>query len=264
MDPKLSDRLPFIIVFIIGIILVIDLVNVFIIGGPSFFSLLFRSGNAVPASATLPPTPATGDPSTVNGTAGAAAALAATTPPGPAIYVPPAATPVPVVSYISIVTPIVTAAADQSISRVLPTATVTRENDAYVYIYSGNLSYLSGGSPTAMALDVNEPPLVINYRVFPVNVTDSKVVVNSSRKKELRTDIIVNSTNPSPDASFTITVFDRDSGQKISQDGYGYLYGNVPEKTFVIRKAGKFIVQFEGFLTEAHVDMLLKREGNIV
>ena len=257
MDSRLSDRVPVIIVFVIGVILFIDLVNVFFIGGPSFFSLIFKSGNAASGSGSSPAVTVTEKSSVVN--------VQASPPPGSVIFVPTMATPVPVVSYVSVVTPIVTQTDDlTTFLRTPPTVPVTPEQDTYIYIYSGNLSYLSGESPTAVAFDVKEPPLVINYNVIPVIVKDSKVAVNRSAKKELRTDMMINFTYPSPDSSFFITIYDRKSGEKIAQDGYGRLYGLIPQKTFIVREVGSYIVQFEGSESEAHVDMLLKREGNIV
>ncbi|MDD1693359.1 MAG: hypothetical protein LUQ71_01415 [Methanoregula sp.] len=255
MDLKLSDHVPIIIVLIIGFILVVDLVNVFFIGGPSFFSLIFKSGNAASASNTLP---ATGNSSV--------ALVSAGTSTGSAIFVPTTATPVPVVSYISVVTPIESSSDDQPVYRMLTEPARTQPQDTYAYIYSGNLSYYHGEAPTAMAFDVKEPPLVINYQVIPMITDDSRIVKNQteSAKKAGQTDQLVNSTYASPQSAFTVTVYDRNSGGEIAQDGYGLAYGMIPEKTFTVREAGSYIIQLDGKFVDVHVDMLLKREGNIV
>ena len=255
MDPKLHDRLPIIIVFIIGIILVLDLVNVFFIGGPSLFSLIFKPGNA--ASGTPHDTILTGNSSLAVASKGTSSS--------PAIYVPPTATPVPVVSYVAVVTPIENGD-DQPAYRTLAAPTMKQQDDTYAFIYSGNLSYYYGEAPTAVAFDVKEPPLVIKYQVIPMIAEDHMLAKNqtASAKKAGMTDEIVNTTYASPLAVFTVTVYDRTSGGKISQDGFGTGYESCTEKTIVVRDAGKYIIQFDGKYVEAHVDMQLKREGNLV
>ncbi|MCK9630651.1 MAG: hypothetical protein M0R30_03325 [Methanoregula sp.] len=255
MDPKLHDRLPIIIVFIIGIILVVDLVNVFFIGGPSLFSLIFKSGNA--ASGT-PQDGILAKNSSIN-------EVPEGTSSSPAIFVPTTATPVPVVSYIEVVTPI-ESADDHPTYRTFAAPTMTQQDDTYAFIYSGNLSYYHGEAPTAVAFDVKEPPLMIKYQVIPM-ITDDHVLVKNqtaSAKKAGTIDEVVNTTYASPLAVFTVTVYDRNSGGKISQDGFGTEYGTCTEKTIVVRDAGKYIIQFDGEYVEAHVDMQLKREGNLV
>jgi len=50
MERKLSDHAFKFIVLIIGIIIVVDIANVFVIGGPSVFSLIFKPGNTISTS----------------------------------------------------------------------------------------------------------------------------------------------------------------------------------------------------------------------
>jgi len=255
MDQKLSDRLPIIIVFIIGIILVIDLVNVFVIGGPSFFSLIFKPGTAASGN------PAAGIPS---GTLENNASL--NNPSNSAIFVPTTATPVPVVSYVSEVTPIVKNTDYSPVFRTLATPAVTQETDTYALIYSRNLSYLLLENPTAVAFDVKEPPMLITYHIMPMMEQDSKLAVNNtpSAKKAGATEELVNTTYVSPEAVFTITVYDRTTGREIEKDGFGADYGLFIEKTMTVREAGTYLVQFDGRYVNAQVDIQIKRDGNIV
>ncbi|MCX6689112.1 MAG: hypothetical protein NTZ39_05425 [Methanoregula sp.] len=255
MDSKLSNRVPVIIVLVIGIILLVDIINVFVIGGPSFFSLIFKPGNAASTSGTSPAMVFPGISPGNNASAGSPASQA--------IFVPTTAIPVPTVKYVTVVTPIREETNNQSSLRIQSTSQPTQDQNDYALIYSQDLSFLSGQNMTAVAFDVKEPPLIINYNVFPVMVTDAMAFTNNSPSNKGREEII-NNTRPSDFSRFTVTVYDRKSGGKIAQDGYGGLYGITPQKTFVVREAGSYIIQFEGESTEVHVDMLLKREGNIV
>ncbi len=255
MNQSKTDRTLIIIVAIIGIILLVDIINVFIIGGPSVLTLISRQGSPAFANETPAPVEKTGIPAKMVASSPVSAS--------DAIFVPTKATPVPTVKYVSVVTPIVTSENARSSSpNILPTTQPPKEEN-YVLIYAEDLSYVSGKVPTAVSFDVKNPPLVINYNISPVMVFDSRYATNSSALKELRTDILINSTYPSPDAVFTVSVFDKTTGGKVAEDGYGRLYGITPKKTFVIREAGRYIIQFYGDDVDAHVEMLLKREGNI-
>ncbi|MCK9580312.1 MAG: hypothetical protein M0Q92_07655 [Methanoregula sp.] len=242
------------VALVIGVILLIDVVNVFLIGGPSFFSLILGQGSATAVSGSGSLAGNTQQP--------AGDKIPASS--GQAIFVPTKATPVPTVRYVSVVTPVTTPDPGQSSLRYIPPTTQAAPEESYALIYSDDLSYLAGEDPTAVAFDVKVPPLVIRYNVSPLIVTDSKMTINRSSKSELRTDILINYTYPSPDSEFTVTVFDKNSGRKLSDDGFGREFGMLTPKTFIVREAGSFIIQFDGDDAEAHVDMLLKNEGNIV
>ena len=56
MDRILSDRAIKIIIVVIGVIVVADVLNVFVLGGPSVFALLLNPGG------TRPGTPASSPP----------------------------------------------------------------------------------------------------------------------------------------------------------------------------------------------------------
>jgi len=257
MDKKISDRLPVILLLLIGIILIADIINVFALGGPSLFTLLVKpagAGSDVKSSAS----------SAFTGTA-APGNVSASGAAGSAIFVPTTATPVPVVSYVSSVTPVINSD-EQPVYRTLAAPSETPDESSYAYIYSGDLSYHLGEAPTAMNVNVREPPLVIEYEVTPLIVHDSKIGGNktTSAKKAGITDDLLNITYICPQSEFTVTIYDPRSHQEIMQDGFGLEYGHITKKTFTIRNAGEYIVQFDGNQVDAHVDMKIKREGNII
>jgi hypothetical protein len=271
MDRLVSDRGFKLIVLIVGIILAVDVVNVFVVGGPSVSSLLFRPGNAVAASevSSLPPEnnqvspvyapPADTVPRGAGGNISAVQKVGSPSATMPAIYVPTKETPVPVVQYCTEVTPIVPSK-DEPVERYVPLPTPTPLPDEYVTIYSKNLTYPN--EPTALAFDIKEAPLVIRYTVSPTNIHDFKVATNRTATKAYP-EISFNITRPSEDAWFTVTVFDRETGQRLEDDGYGETYGLVPEHTFTVHETGKYLIQFDGANANVQIDMRIKRKGNI-
>lgn len=257
MAQKISEHMPIILLIVVGLILLVDIINVFALGGPSFFSLIVNPGSvgSTPGSPVPPVTT-----SMIEGTN-----IAADTGNSQAIYVPTTATPVPVVSYISVVTPI-PEETDHIVYRNLATPTPTLEEDTYALIYAGDLSYYKGEDATAVAVAVREPPLVISYQIAPLMENATRLVGNNSpsAKRAGSTEQLINASYISPSAVFTITVYDSKTGARISQEGFGGSAGLFTENTVTVRDAGSFIVQFDGKFVDAHVDMKIKREGNIV
>jgi len=265
MESIKSDRAFKVIIVIIGIILVVDIINQFLIGGPSIFSLVFKSGNAVSAS-EISPLNSTSEnfmhmQPEENATGTRPAGSSSDT--SQAIYVPTKATPVPTVQYVSVVTPIMTTSTESAVRSSRPAMQTTQEQDEYVAIYSNDLSYIANTVPTAVAFDVANPPLIIKYTVSPLMIEDSKYFYNHTGTNAAYDDLL-NVTRPSETAVFTVTIYNKETGQEIDQDGYGGLYGIYPEKTYYLRQAGKYLLQFEGRDSSAHVDMYLKREGNLI
>ncbi|WP_321506251.1 hypothetical protein [uncultured Methanoregula sp.] len=261
MDRILSDRAVKIIVLIVGVILIIDMVNVFFVGGPSAASLVIKpgsvaSGSEISSSAATRPTP--GNISGTQNTESSSGSV-------PAIYVPTKATPVPTVPYVIEVTPIRDTTTTAPLRATPPPTQAAPEEDTYALIYSGDLSYLPTNAPTAVAFNVVNPPLVIKFTVDPVMTSHISVSINRSAKKTgpSSTDTFYNTTYPSEESRFTVTVYDKETGGKLDQDGYGGLFDQDTENTFIIRKPGSYLIQFEGVQSTVHVDMLLKKEGNI-
>jgi len=261
MDRIVSDRAVKIIVLIIGIILVIDLMNVFIVGGPSVFSLIFKSGNAASASeissGTIIKQTAIDESGSRN--------VGDLSMSAEAIYVPTKATPVATIAYVQEVTPIPKTTTTIRLFAPPPTQ-VSLEKEEYVLIYSKDLTYLPSNAPTAVAVNVIKPPLVIKFIVEPVMTSHVSVSINRSAKKSgpSSTDTLYNTTFPSENARFTATIYDKETGQKLDEDGYGGFYDQVVDNTFTVRKAGNYLVQFDGKQSTVHVEMELKKEGNII
>jgi|GEM_PF-1936122 len=274
MDRILSDRAIKILIVIVGIIVIIDVVNVFAMGGPSVFALIFKQGATGSTTGTssssgenvnrfsplsAAPANATFLQAGENSTAGSGSS------PGDiqAIYVPTKATPEPTVRYVTAVTPIQAETSESSLRYVQPQTQTLEVEDNYVTIYSDDLSYQTTGTPTAVALKVAEPPLIINFTVSPTMTLDSKLIYNHTATHQGH-DELVNVTRPSESSRFTVTIYDKDTGMQVDQDGYGGVYDQLADNTYTLREAGNYLIQFNGANADVHVDMFLKREGNIV
>jgi hypothetical protein len=267
MDRIISDRTFRFVLVIIGIILVIDIANVFIVGGPSVFAFLLKPAHTVTASEG---TASSGGfnplSSPGNRSPGVAPVRTGTTgQPGDiqAIYVPTKATPVPTVNYVTAVTPIRTPVPDYTPRIVASSVQTTQKPEDYALIYSNDLSYLSSTTPTAVVLDVTEPPLIVRYSVSPRITLDSKYFYNHTGTNKAREELL-NVSRPSESSWFTVTIYDKATGQELAQDGYGEIFSALPDKTFTWRTAGSFLVQFDGENSDVHVEMLLKKEGNLI
>ncbi|MEN6611280.1 MAG: hypothetical protein ABFC24_10585 [Methanoregulaceae archaeon] len=266
MDRILSDRAIKIIVVIIGIILVVDVANVFVVGGPSVFSLMFKSGTTGSSSmgtvySVSPVNDASGNV-TYNFDGKNVSAWGASNA-SEAIYVPTKATPVPTVQYVTEVTPVQTATSQPvSLSHVQSSTQTNQDTDNFALIYSKDMSFYENGTPTAVAFDVVQPPLIINFTVIPDITHRTKVITNRTSTKAYP-DSVLNITRPSEFSRFTLTIYDRNTGKEIDQDGYGGIYDQCAENTYTLREAGSYQIQFDGENSIVHVDMYLNREGNI-
>ncbi len=255
MDRILSDRAFKIIVLVVGILVLVDVVNVFVLGGPSVFTLLFKPGGTaagnsspIPSADNVPVTPTLKQTavSSLNGV--------------PAIYVPTTATPIPTVPYVSVVTPIQTSNEGTIPTYVMPAAQTSTDQNDYMAIYSNNLAFITD-SPTAVAFNVGNPPLLINYTVTPTTTVDYNYYYNHTAT-QAGTWMYDNVTRPSEHAWFTITIYDKDTGKQVDQSGYGGIYGWTPQNTYSLRKSGNFLIQFDGENANVLVNMFLSKEGN--
>ena len=113
----------------------------------------------------------------------------------------------------------------------------------------------------AVSLNLTNPPLVIDFLVSPRQVTDQKWFVSRNSSHEEITESI---TGPSPNAWFTVTVSDKNSGELILQDGYGRQFGIDTAREIKVLKPGLFRVEFTGNDVTVQINMSVKEEGNLV
>lgn len=267
MDHLLRDKYFRLFVVIIGIIIVADIVNVFVIGGPSIFSAILSKGTGAGMSAAggaalnipLNNESATSSGHSERGVA-AISGTGISENSGDDIYVPTKATPIPTVNYVTEVTPVGTTSASATLRYVAPTATQEEIADTFVAIYSKDFTYTVNSTPSAVAVDVSRPPLIINFTVTPDMAHRLKVIDNRTGTKAYNTTTY-HISRPSEEAWFTVTIYDRNTGQKIDEDGFGGTFDLLTDNEYTLRQAGSYQIQFNGQFTSAHVDMFLDRDN---
>lgn len=163
-----------------------------------------------------------------------------------------------VVPFVTIETP--TLSPDSS--RIVPSNISSQSTavlDAYVNIYSA--SQVFRYNSTAVSMDLVNPPLVIDFNVTPVMVTDKKWYVNRTLSHdEVNATMIV----PSPNAWFKVTVSDKNNGTVVLENGYAKEFSAETKKQMKVMKAGLFRVDFSGNDVSVVINMSVKQEGNIV
>jgi hypothetical protein len=132
--------------------------------------------------------------------------------------------------------------------------------EGYIQIYSlRNQNLSSALNPVYFNL-VN-PPLIIDYDITPMNITDEKYVEYKTLDTEhYQTWEII---RPYEQTWARITVRDRDTGQIVSEDDFGKLFGLQSPRQMVIRQSGNYKIEFAGDFATMNLTMEAKREGNI-
>jgi hypothetical protein len=128
----------------------------------------------------------------------------------------------------------------------------------YVTIFKNNLSYNLENS-YKISFDLNNPPMVIRYKVIPQNITDTKWFTPRDAKKKNDTAII---NRPDEFAWFELKIYDKDG--LYGKHGWGRVYG-IPLTTqeIVIRNDGMYQIEFSGQEVTVSSEVLVKKEGNI-
>ena len=169
----------------------------------------------------------------------------------------------PTVSPTSSVVPFVTIETPKSLSDqgnyVNQTPTSTPFPYTYVNVYS--VTQVFRYNSTAISMDLVNPPMVINFTVVPVMITDKKWFVNRTLSHdEVNLTLIV----PSPNAFFKVTVSDKKNGKIVLEDGYLKEYSSDTSKTMKVMRSGLYRVDFSGNDVTVDIDISVKNQGNFV
>ena len=129
----------------------------------------------------------------------------------------------------------------------------------YVSIYTLADENVSQNMPV-VSFSLLNPPLVINYDLTPTDTTDIKYI----EYKELSTlheeNLVIN--RPYEDSWFTIIVRDKDTGQFVTEDGFGRTYSFQSPRQLVLRETGNYSFEFTGDYAKINLTMKVKQEGN--
>ena len=161
----------------------------------------------------------------------------------------------PTPNYVTEVTPFVTVTPTSGSHTLSPTQI---SGDLYCRIYSTTNTYAY--NKTAVAFNLLNPPMMINYTVKPSNVTIHKVIdtkVVGESEKLLTIDTY------SPASVFVITVLSKTSGEIYLQDGFGtQKYTTYLNRTLKVLKRDDMQIEFSGNNITATAMVWVKPEGN--
>lgn len=164
--------------------------------------------------------------------------------------------------YVTIETPYSTGIANPT--KKITTAEPTPPPEEWVEI--NHISQPFGFNATAFSFNLQNPPMIIFINVKPVNQTRTKEITNPFGSRE---DITITIDDYSPASWFELTVRNKNNGQILQQAGFGNtysgkLYSQELNQTIKVLQKGDMLVELNGNLITAHVNVSVKKEGNIV
>jgi hypothetical protein len=172
---------------------------------------------------------------------------------------PPTTQTSPTPNYVTEVTPFETGTPVSGSHTVAPTLP---PGDLYCRIYSTT----NTDNATAIAFNLQYPPMMINYTVKPSNVTIKKVVTVMEGEgqsvhhveKELTIDTY------SPISTFVVKVLSKSTGEIYLQDGFGtQKYTTYLNRTLKVMKQDNLQIEFRAINMTATAMVWVKPEGNV-
>jgi len=158
-------------------------------------------------------------------------------------------------NYVSEVTPFMTVTTTSGYHSI-PTTQIP--GDLFCRIYSTTNTYAY--NKTAIAFNLQNPPMYINYTVTPSNVTIHKVYdskITGEGEKVLTIDTY------SPISWFVVTVMNKSTGEIYLQDGFGTeKYTTYLNRTLKVLKRDNMQIEFSGNNITATAMVWVKPEGN--
>jgi hypothetical protein len=132
--------------------------------------------------------------------------------------------------------------------------TESEASDPYVTLYNKTSWY--NYTTDAYSFDLTQPPLLIDFWVDPVMIKRDKYATSTYGDKDWTK---YQQEYPSPNAWFTVTVRDRDTGKILAQDGFGKLYSADTHKQVVVRSVRECLIELSG--NEVEVRVLMRAGG---
>lgn len=249
----MDDELNTLLIGVIIVILAVNTTAVFSLAstvyGGEYQQKVASGGNATSLSAaTVKPTatPTATAKATAQKTPAPAKTTAVSTP-------PPEETP----SIITIETPVIKEQGSHAVESALESNPAEAD---YVTIYSLSGYTLTPQMPD-VTVDLKNPPLVLEYSVMPVNITDLKYLEYKMISTMHYENISVE--RPYENTYFSVTVTDKETGTIVLQDGYGKTYGLEPSRRLLVYRSGTYLFDFDGLYGSVTLTMKVPREGNL-
>ena len=135
-----------------------------------------------------------------------------------------------------------------------------RSIEGFVTIYSIKNQSLTEAFPN-VSFNLVNPPLIIEYSVIPINITDIKNIEYKIKSKKYNETLHI--TRPYEGTWFTVIVRDKESGGIVAEDGVGKIWSFTSPKRLDIQNIGNFQFEFDGEFGYLTLTMKVKEEGNI-
>jgi len=165
--------------------------------------------------------------------------------------------------YVTIETPYQT----PTTQRILVTTLPTTPPAEWVEIY--NKTQYFSWNKTAFSFDLKNPPMYIHYSVIPVNVTRNVTIFQHwDAGPGQMTEETIKYEYFSPYSWFEVTVRNKDTGRILIQNGFGNAHGNQysqeTNRTINVINGGILLVELDGNLITAKVDVKVEKTDNIL
>lgn len=112
-----------------------------------------------------------------------------------------------------------------------------------------------------VSFNLVNPPLIIEYSVIPINITDIKNIEYKIKSKKYNETLHI--TRPYEGTWFTVIVRDKESSGIVAEDGVGKIWSFTSPKRLDIQNIGNFQFEFDGEFGYLTLTMKVKKEGNI-
>ena len=169
----------------------------------------------------------------------------------------PATTATATPNYVTEVTPFVTSTPTSGYRTIAPVTQIPQDKYCRIYSITNTFSF----NTTAVAFNLQNPPMYINYTVKPSNVT-KKIAYTS--KIEGEGDKVLTLDTYSPISWFEVIVRSKSTGEIYFQDGFGKAkgYNDYLNRTLKVLKRDDMQIEFSGNNITATAMVWVKPAGN--
>jgi hypothetical protein len=144
-------------------------------------------------------------------------------------------------------------------AKPVPVQTLVPARKDYVNIFYMQNKELNTEMPPVY-LNLLNPPLIIDFSVNPLNVTD--LIPYDYKILSTEHHDIINVSHAYENAEFRITVTDNDTGMIVAQNGYGKDYGLQSPQTMKVMQRGNYTIGISGMYVNTTISMEVPKEGN--
>ena len=131
----------------------------------------------------------------------------------------------------------------------------------FITIYSFTNESLSPASMPSVSFHLVNPPLILDFTVLPVNITDVKYIEYKLGSTSFQGNI--NITRVYEDSWFQIIVRDKDTNETVFDEGYGKTHAMISPNRLEVQKNGNYTFEFSGDYAKVTLTMKVKKEGNL-